>query len=168
MPTSLSTTQTQTQEGHPGGENDGSLVSKARKTRTLSPAPHTAPQRPAAPWCDQTREDQTVVSGSCSFIFRGSAATLSQGHQATLLRSPGQRPPAEDQGDPIRSVLLFTKHRVCCGCSKRESLTVSSPLHILASSVTGQLATRLWVYFWAFCSASGPAPCCSGYGSFVV
>ena len=55
---------TQTREGHPGGfgENDGSLVSRAWETRTVSPAPHTAP---AAPCGFRERPDSWQFSAYC-------------------------------------------------------------------------------------------------------
>lgn len=68
--------------------------------------------------------------GSVTPLSAGSSDSLCCVHSAS-------GPPAEDQGDLICSVPMVTKRGVCCGRSRRECLTVCSPLHILASSVTG-------------------------------
>ena len=105
--------------------------------RTVSPAPHTALPCPLASGSDQTREDQLFPvlvypssGGSVTPLFAGSSCSLCCVHLAS-------GPPAEDQGDLICSVPVFTQHSVCFGPSRRGSLTVFSPLHVLASSVTG-------------------------------
>lgn len=106
--------------------------------RALYPQRRTRPlPRPAASGSDQTREDQLFPvlvyassGGSVTPLFAGSSCSLCCVHSAS-------GPPAEAQGDLMHSVPVFTKHSVCCGPSGRGPLTVSSPLHVLASSVTG-------------------------------